>query len=155
MKLSYSLLFAAVCAEEAPGTVGPILDELENYCVAAYSVPAPRTKPRETRAAWTARWTARNRVYNKWSWFHGQDGPFLICSSLGSYSFVQVAFFMSKNLSNYETYKDVKHNVIESKRFIIKYHQQENNVELSIRKYISRRNGIVEWDVEWDEMGRW
>ena len=144
MKLSYSLLFAAVCAEEAGPSVGPILDELEAYCVKAYTVPAPRTKPREPRAAWTARWTARNRVFNLWSWFHGQDGPFLVCSRLGSYSFVQEALFMSKNFSNYEIFKDVKHNVIESKRFITKYHQQEYLVELLIRKYISTgRNGSL------------
>ena len=72
MKLSYSLLFAAVSAQES-NPVGTLLDELEAYCVAAYTVPAPRTKPRESRAQWTARWTARNWVYNlmkprtKWS----------------------------------------------------------------------------------------
>ena len=67
MKLSYSLLFAAVLGEELPPStnpIDPILDQLEAYCVEAYSVPAPRTKPKETRAHWTARWTARNRVYN-------------------------------------------------------------------------------------------
>ena len=65
MKLLTSLLLAAVCAEEAPvDPIAPFLNELEDYCVRAYSVPAPRTKPRESRAAWTARWTARNRVYN-------------------------------------------------------------------------------------------
>ena len=65
MKLSYSLLFAAVSAEEASGdSIAPFLNELEAYCVQAYTVPAPRTKPREPRAAWTARWTARNWVNN-------------------------------------------------------------------------------------------
>lgn len=66
MKLLTSLLLAAVCAEEATpaDSITTLLNELEDYCVQAYSVPAPRTKPRESRAAWTARWTARNRVYN-------------------------------------------------------------------------------------------
>ena len=72
MKLSYSLLFAAVCADDAlpSDSITPLLDQLEAYCVEAYTVPAPRTKPRESRAAWTARWTARNRIYNLSPWFH-------------------------------------------------------------------------------------
>ena len=46
---------------------------------------------------------------------------------------VQEPLILSGSSVNYETYQDVKHNVIESKRFTIKYHQKEYNVELSIR----------------------
>ena len=66
MKLSYSLLFAAVAAQDS-NPIDPLLDQLEAYCIEAYTVPAPRTKPRESRSQWTARWTARNRVYNSLS----------------------------------------------------------------------------------------
>lgn len=64
MKLGWSLLFAAVCAEELTEAqqlnyVEDLLDELESYCQDAYAVPAPRTKPNESRSQWNARWTAR------------------------------------------------------------------------------------------------
>ena len=102
MKLLTSILVAAVCADEGSPTLTSLLDELQAYCVEAYTVPAPRTKPRETRSQWTARWTARNRVQNLFPRFCGR----VVLKQDPSY----VA----------EPCTDVKSNAIESKKFTIK-----------------------------------
>ena len=102
MKLLTSILVAAVCADESSPTLTSLLDELQAYCVEAYTVPAPRTKPRETRSQWTARWTARNRVQNLFPRFCGR-------------------VVLKQDSSDVaEPCTDVKSNAIESKKFTIK-----------------------------------
>ena len=63
MKLSISLLAAAVSGEETSSTTGdisPFLDALEAYCIETYGLPAYRTRPNESISTWATRWTNRN-----------------------------------------------------------------------------------------------
>ena len=61
MKLANCLLFALASAD-GPGDLGditPFLNELGDYCVETFGLPAYRTKPKENKAQWAKRWTAR------------------------------------------------------------------------------------------------
>ena len=63
MKLSSTLLFALVSADEAPtGDITTVLDALEEYCIQTYRLPTFRPKPRETKHQWADRWAARKVI---------------------------------------------------------------------------------------------
>ena len=73
MKLSNTLLFALVSADEAPGSesapapspaddIITVLDALEEYCIQTYRLPTFKTKPREDRKQWADRWAARKEI---------------------------------------------------------------------------------------------
>ena len=64
MKLTNCLLFALASAD-GPGDLGditPFLKELGDYCVETFGLPAYRTKPKENKAQWAKRWTARQEI---------------------------------------------------------------------------------------------
>ena len=61
MKLANCLLFT-LASSDGPGDLGditPFLNELGDYCVETFGLPAYRTKPKENKAQWAKRWTAR------------------------------------------------------------------------------------------------
>ena len=61
MKLTNCLLFTLASAD-GPGDLSditPFLNELGDYCVETFGLPAYRPKPNESRADWAKRWTAR------------------------------------------------------------------------------------------------
>ena len=63
MKLSNTLLFALVSADDAPaGDITTVLDALEEYCIQTYRLPTFKTKPREDRKQWADRWAARKEI---------------------------------------------------------------------------------------------
>ena len=61
MKLANCLLFALASADGPSdlGDITPFLNELGDYCVETFGLPAYRTKPKENKAQWAKRWTAR------------------------------------------------------------------------------------------------
>ena len=64
MKLANCLLFA-LASSDGPSDLGditPFLNELGDYCVETFGLPAYRTKPKENKAQWAERWTARNEI---------------------------------------------------------------------------------------------
>ena len=64
MKLTNCLLFA-LASGDGPGHLGditPFLKELGDYCVETFGLPAYRTKPKENKAQWATRWTARKEI---------------------------------------------------------------------------------------------